>query len=56
MTKPQMNPGCAGPKGALDLPAAKRNEGHVKRDNHDQRNWVRLPKKKRGRRTDKAGS
>jgi hypothetical protein len=45
-SKPQMNPGLAGPKGALDLPQAKANKGKVKRDNQSQRNWAQLPKRR----------
>lgn len=35
----QINPGKAGPKGALDLPAAKANRG-LNRDNHSQHPWA----------------
>lgn len=42
----QINPGKAGPKGALDLPAAKENKRGHKQDNHSQRNWGQLPRKR----------
>jgi hypothetical protein len=41
------NPGKAGPKGALELPAARNKKGGRQEDRNEQRNFVTLSKKQR---------
>ncbi len=43
-----LNPGKAGPKGALGLPGARRKEGRQE-DKNSQRNFVQLTKAERKR-------
>jgi hypothetical protein len=47
---PGGNPGKAGPKGALDLPAARnRKQGRAPMDRNEQRNFVQLSERERKR-------
>ena len=41
------NPGKAGPKGALDLPAARQKKGGRDVDRNEQRNFVQLSDEER---------
>lgn len=43
------NPGKAGPKGALGLPAARNKKRGRQEDKNEQRNFVRLSKSARSR-------
>ncbi len=44
---PGGNPGKAGPKGALGLPAARNKKGGRQQDKNEQRNFVTLSKAER---------
>ena len=44
---PGGNPGKAGPKGALDLPAARNRKSGRQQDKNEQRNFVTLSKAER---------